>query len=179
MAEAADVVVEGAQLVEDIVGRAGEDQAGVDRVFDGHRARVDVAAVPRLDAAGAEPGAARLEGLRALGRRRVAGRVHELWRDNSRGAAVAQDLVGAPPAFFARVADADQRHIGEPLLRDWAGGLGRLFAIGLEDWRRADPAGVEHADGYSALGRLHRATGAADRHPNRRMRLLPRPRPDI
>src|SRR5205823_9105726 len=93
--------------------------------------------------------------------------------------AVPQDLVGAAPAFLARVADADQRHIGEALLCDWAAGLGRLLAIGLEDRRRAHPAGVEHADRHPALGRLHRAAGAADRHPYRRMRLLPRPRPDI
>src|ERR1700736_3952455 len=50
MAEAADMVVEGAQLAEDVVGRAGEDEASVDRVLDGHCARVDVAAVARLDA---------------------------------------------------------------------------------------------------------------------------------
>src|SRR5262249_13551628 len=107
MPETADMVVKGAQLVEHVVRRAGEDEAGVDRVGDSHRARIDIAAVAPLDAAGAEPGAARLDGLRALRRRRIARRVHELWGDDARGAAVAEDLVGTPLTLLSGVADPD------------------------------------------------------------------------
>src|SRR3954470_19381323 len=45
VAEAADMGVEGFDLVEHVVGGAGEDEAGVDRVFDGHRAGVEGPAV--------------------------------------------------------------------------------------------------------------------------------------
>src|SRR5438132_2262018 len=107
MPEAADMLVEGAQLVEDVVRRAGENQAGVDRVRHRHRTRIDVAAVAGLDAAGTEPGATRLDGLRALRHRGVARRVHKLRRDDARGAAVAEDLIGPPLAFFPGVADPD------------------------------------------------------------------------
>src|SRR5438046_1107446 len=105
MPEAADMVIEGAQLVENVIRRAGENEAGVDRVGDSHRARIDVAAVARLDAAGPEPRAAHLDGLRALRHRRVTRRVHELRRYDARGAAVTEDLVGTPLAFLSGVAD--------------------------------------------------------------------------
>src|SRR5207253_9660980 len=98
---------------------------------------------------------------------------------DARGAAVIEDLVGPPLALLLWMADSDQRHIAESIGRHRALRLGSPLAVGLEDRRGAHPAGVEHADGHPALGRLHRTAWAADRHPQRRMRLLPRPGPNI
>src|SRR5262249_16302919 len=111
MPETADMVVEGAQLAEHVVRRAGKNEAGIDRVGDGHRAGIEIAAVARLNPPGTEPGTACLDGLRTLRRRRVARRVPELWRDDARSAAVAQDLVGAAPATFPGIADPHHRPI--------------------------------------------------------------------
>src|SRR5205823_9282489 len=111
--------------------------------------------------------------------RDIARRVLELRRDDAGGAAVAEDLVGAAPALLARVADPDQRHIGELVEPHLAARFGGGLAVGLVDRRGAHPAGVEDADRDAARRRLRGAAGAADRHPYRRVRLLPRARPDI
>src|SRR4029077_14913263 len=76
--EAADMIVEGTELVKNVVRRAGEAEAGVDRLGNRHPPRIDGAAVARLDAAGAKPTGTRPQGLPALRRRGIAGRVHEL-----------------------------------------------------------------------------------------------------
>src|SRR6266404_9025612 len=108
--EAADMVEEGTELVKNVVRCAGEAEAGIDRVGYRDPPRIDGAAVARLDAAGAKAAGTHPQGLCALCRRGVAGRVHKLGRDDARSAAVVEDLVGSPFAFLAGIADPDQRH---------------------------------------------------------------------
>src|SRR5205823_10996712 len=111
--------------------------------------------------------------------RDIARRVLELRRDDAGGAAVAEDLVGAAPALLARVADPDQRHIGELVEPHLAARFGGGLAVGLVDRRGAHPAGVEDADRDAARRRFRGAARAADRHPYRPPRPPPRARPDI
>ena len=109
VAEAADMVVERLDLLDHIVGRAGEAEAGVDDVFD---ARSCAGRPAGRCAAGMRVRSGRLRRSRAISASArvaatdIAGRVGELRRDHARGAAVAEDLVGAPVAFLARGADA-------------------------------------------------------------------------
>src|SRR5215472_8610011 len=179
MPETAHMVVERAQLVKDIVRRAGEGETGIDRVRHRHPSRIDAAAVAALDATGTEPTRAHSYGLRALRYRCVAWRVHKLRCDDARGAAVVEDLVGAAPALLSGVPNPDQRHVRKTVEGRLASDLGGAAAIGVIDRRRAEIAGVERADHIALLGRRHRAFGAADRHPDWRVRLLVGSRPDI
>src|SRR5690349_1073235 len=131
------MVVKGEQLIVDVIRCPGENEAGIDGVRYRHRARIDVAAIARLNAASAEPRAARLQGLSALRLRCVTRGVHKLWCDNARGTAVAEDLIRSAPTLLVGLADADQRHIGELIESGGPAGLGGGLAIGLVDCRGA------------------------------------------
>src|SRR5580704_6441992 len=169
MAKTADVVIDFSDLLDDLVRRSRHHQAGFDSVFDG-RAFAKMAERVHPAAHDVNRGADR----------NVARRIGEV-RYDLVGGDVPHQLFGAVAGFgFAR-RGIDERGVGQPIKRHGvaAARFAPTLPIGIEN-----PAGAIVAGEESRLHKAPRAdacrtawTGGA--HPNRRMRLLVRPRPDV
>ena len=170
MAEAPHRLVESLDLRIDLIRRAREHEARLDRAV--HRG---VALVGRMLV---QRHPAHHRDLRGGGH--VARGILELWRDLVRGH-VPQQLLCARARLRLAGRAIDQRRIGEAVDRHIVAptGLAPAPAIGLVDFGGALHACQEGRLHPSALAHAPRAARGRAADPDRRMGLLPGPRPDV
>src|SRR2546425_9278070 len=109
----------------------------------------------------------------------ITGRAGELRRDLV-GLQVPHQLARPGIAFFVGLAHVDQRRVGEAIERGRGQSqLGAPLAIRAEHVLRAVEAGQEAGDDVALLADGPRTARAQRGDPDRRVRLLVRPRPDV
>jgi hypothetical protein len=134
MSESADVVVHLLDLAEDLIRRAGEHDAGLDRVLHGCVGSVRCMLVDRRAA----------QDLRMHRRRHVTWRIAKMQRHLVRRH-VPEKLLGARARLGLALGSIEQRRIGEPVDRHLvaAAGVAPALAVGGVDRRRAAISGEE------------------------------------
>src|SRR5579862_1039189 len=169
--EAADMVIEVLDLLEDAIGGAEEHRAIRDRGVDGGvETKITEAAAGRVTQ----------HHLHIGGDRAIAGRISEPGRDLVRGD-VPEQLLSAGARFRLIVGDIDHGGIGEAIDRDIVAfaRLAPALAIGIIDRGGSFKAGEEGRLDEAMRADLRRTARARRADPDRWMRLLIRPRPDI
>ena len=168
MAEATDVVVHLHDLAIDRVRIPGEDETVLHE-------RPERGILEHLEDA-------RVRSLHRIHRRRgrvIAGRAGELRRDLV-GLQVPHQLARAGVTLLVGLADVDQRRVGEAIeRRRGQSQLGAPLAIRAEHVLRAVEAGQEAGDDVALLADGPRTARAERGDPDRRVRLLVRPWPDV